>query len=94
TPVASLAMRISAPAIALSSGSSTKPLIVAFGYCPDRQPAKTRLTIPKKTILRNHMSLLRRPNCVIFLWSTKEKTEMSHGAIIVNQTDDTKQAIN
>src|ERR1700723_2166722 len=77
TPVASFAIRISAPTITPPVASSTRPLIVAFGDCPARQPAKTRLTIPRKLTLRNHMLLLlRQTNCFLFVEYPKEKAEM------------------
>src|ERR1700677_1772401 len=95
TPVASFTMRTSAPAIAPPVGSSTKPLMMPFGDCPERQQAKSRLTIPKKTNLCNPMGLLlARTKCVVFLRSTEERTKLYHGAVIGERNDDTKEASN
>src|SRR5271163_4438679 len=95
TAVASFTIRISAPAITPPVGSSTRPLIVPFGDCAERQPDITRITNPKKPILRNHMGLLLRgTNCVVFLRSTEERTEMYQRAVIAARTDHTKEASN
>src|SRR5580704_11629535 len=95
TPVASFAIRISAPAIAPPVGSSTRPLMVPFGDCPDTQPAETSAANPQKTILRSHIRLLlRRTSCVVFLRSTEERTDLYHDAIIGERNDSIKEASN
>src|SRR5580700_2661637 len=76
TPVASFAIRISAPGTVPPVGSSTRPLMVPFGDCPDKQPAKMRLTNPKRPILRSHMGLLLPgTNCVPLLQPAQQQAE-------------------